>query len=51
MTRPAEQSPSSLITARIAALNDWRGEALARIRKLIHDADPAVVEPVKCVGA
>jgi hypothetical protein len=40
-------SPSQLIDARIAALNDWRGEMLARIRKLIREADPDVVEEVK----
>jgi hypothetical protein len=40
-------SPSQLIDARIAALNDWRGETLARVRKLIHEADPGVVEEVK----
>jgi hypothetical protein len=47
MIKATDQSPSSLITARIADLNDWRGEALARIRKLIHDADPHIVETVK----
>jgi hypothetical protein len=40
-------SPSALIDARIAALNDWRGEALARVRALIRRADPDVVEVVK----
>ena len=40
-------SPSHLIDARIEALGDWRGETLARIRKLIHEADPEVVETVK----
>jgi hypothetical protein len=40
-------SPSQLIDARIAALNDWRGETLARVRKLIKEADPDVVEEVK----
>ncbi len=39
--------PSQLIDARIAALNDWRGETLARVRKLIHEADAHVVEAVK----
>ncbi len=42
-----EASPSRLIDARIAALGDWRGETLARVRKLIHEADAAVVEAVK----
>ena len=40
-------SPSELIDARIAELGDWRGETLAQIRKLIHAADPEVVETVK----
>ena len=42
-----EASPSRLIDARIAALGDWRGETLARVRKLIKEADPEVVEEVK----
>jgi hypothetical protein len=40
-------SPPRLIDARIAALNDWRGEMLARVRRLIREADPDVVEEVK----
>jgi hypothetical protein len=40
-------SPSHLIDARIKELRDWRGEALARIRKLIKEADPEIVEEVK----
>jgi hypothetical protein len=36
-----------LIDARIAALGDWRGETLARVRSLIREADPDVVEDVK----
>ena len=40
-------SPSQLIDAKIAALNDWRGETLARVRALIKQADPEVVEEVK----
>lgn len=43
----AEPSAAAEIDARIAALTDWRGQALARIRALIHAADPAVVETVK----
>jgi hypothetical protein len=39
--------PSRLIDARIAALADWRGETLARVRTLIRQADPGVVEEVK----
>jgi hypothetical protein len=40
-------TPSQLIDARIAALSDWRGETLARVRKLIREADPEMVEEVK----
>ncbi|MGF1611001.1 MAG: DUF1801 domain-containing protein [Kiloniellales bacterium] len=40
-------SPSQQIDARIAALGDWRGETLARVRSLIKEADPDVVEDVK----
>src|SRR5688572_28134609 len=40
-------SPSGLIDARIKELGDWRGEILARIRMLIHQADPEVLEEVK----
>ncbi|MBA3481199.1 MAG: DUF1801 domain-containing protein [Pirellulales bacterium] len=40
-------SPSQLIHARIDELNDWRGETLARIQKVIKQADPAVIEEVK----
>ena len=42
-----EGTPSHLIDARIAALGDWRGETLARVRALIKQADPSVVEEVK----
>jgi hypothetical protein len=42
-----EGSPSHLIDARIKELSDWRGETLARVRKLIKEADPEVVEEVK----
>ena len=42
-----EASASRLIDARIAALSDWRGETLARVRRLIKDADSDVVEEVK----
>ncbi len=43
----AEASPSHLIDARIAALGDWRGETLARVRAVIKQADPEMVEVVK----
>ena len=41
------ETPSDLIDAKIAALGDWRGETLARVRKLISEADPEVTETVK----
>jgi len=44
--KPGE-SPSKLIDARIKELGDWRGKALARLRKLIKEADPDVVEEWK----
>lgn len=44
------KSPAELIDARIAQLGDWRGELLARIRELIKDADPDVVEDWKWRG-
>jgi hypothetical protein len=43
-------SPSRLIDARIKELGDWRGETLARIRMLIKQADPEVVEEWKWRG-
>jgi hypothetical protein len=43
-------SPSKQIDARISELGDWRGETLARMRKLIHQADPKVVETWKWRG-
>ena len=42
-----EGPPSELIDKAIAALDDWRGETLARIRRLIREADPEVVEEWK----
>src|SRR6266850_6395923 len=44
-----DQSASELISKRIAALEDWRGETLSRMRKLIKAADPDVVEEWKWV--
>ena len=41
------QSPTELIDARISSLGDWRGEMLSRLRKLVHAADPDVVEEWK----
>ena len=42
-----EDSPSRLIDARIKKLGDWRGDMLARVRAIIRQADPDVVEEVK----
>ena len=47
---PAGASPSELISERIAELGDWRGDTLARMRKLIREADPHVVEEWKWGG-
>jgi hypothetical protein len=44
------QSASELIDNRIAELGDWRGETLSRMRKLIKEADPDVVEEWKWMG-
>ncbi|TAJ73548.1 MAG: DUF1801 domain-containing protein [Phenylobacterium sp.] len=46
----AGASPSQFIDAKIEALGDWRGETLARVRALIRQADPEVVEEVKWGG-
>lgn len=45
-----ETSAGELIDARIAELGDWRGELLARVRKVITEADPDVVEAWKWRG-
>jgi hypothetical protein len=44
------QPASELISNRIAELGDWRGETLARMRRLIREADPNVVEEWKWMG-
>jgi hypothetical protein len=46
-SRPAGTGAGALISARIAELTDWRGKTLARVRKLIKEADPEVVEEWK----
>lgn len=43
------EPPLAPITKRIEALGDWRAETLARLRQLIHDADPAIQEELKWV--
>jgi hypothetical protein len=45
-----DKSPSDLIDERIVELGDWRGDMLAKLRGLIHDADPDVVEEWKWRG-
>jgi len=45
-TKPA----SEWIDERIEELGDWRGQTLARVRRLIHDADPEIVEEWKWMG-
>ena len=45
-----DQPPSKLIDQRIAELGDWRGETLSRMRTLIREADPDVVEEWKWMG-
>ena len=46
----SRQPASALITERIATLGGWRGETLARMRKLIQEADPEVLEEWKWMG-
>lgn len=46
-TRPNGDSASAKITKRIQELGDWRGETLAHLRQLIHDADPDIQEEWK----
>jgi hypothetical protein len=48
--KAAGDTASELIGARIAELDDWRGATLARMRALIHQADPDVVEEWKWMG-
>jgi hypothetical protein len=46
-----KMDPSKLIDARIRELGDWRGETLGKVRELIMEADPDVVEQVKWAKA
>jgi hypothetical protein len=51
MKKPVSpESASALIDERIASLTDWRGKVLAKVRKLIHEADPEIVEEWKFMG-
>ena len=48
--RPNEGAASANITKRIQELGDWRGKTLAKVRRLIHDADPDIEEEWKWRG-
>ena len=51
MTKPAPlESASALIDKRIKDLADWRGEMLAKLRAIVHEADPEIVEEWKWMG-
>ena len=51
MKKPAPvESASALIDEKIKELGDWRGKMLATVRKIIHDADPEIVEEWKWMG-
>ena len=50
MSKPSDESPSQLIDARIKELGDWRGKMLSRLRAVVKDADPDVVEEWKWRG-
>lgn len=49
-SRPDGEAASANITKRIQELGDWRGETLAHVRRLIHDADPGIEEEWKWRG-
>jgi hypothetical protein len=49
-TASHDNSPSALIDARIKELGDWRGEMLGRLRTLVKEADPEIVEEWKWRG-
>src|SRR5271169_2461171 len=49
-SRPNGEAASANITRRIQELGDWRGETLAQVRELIHDADPDILEEWKWRG-
>jgi hypothetical protein len=46
-----DASASEVISRYIAELTDWRGKTLARIRKVFHEADPAIIEEWKWMGS
>ena len=45
-----EESASALIDEKIKELGDWRGKMLAKVREIIHETDPEIVEEWKCRG-
>jgi hypothetical protein len=49
-SHPNGETASANITQRIEELGDWRGETLAQVRQLIHDADPGIQEEWKWMG-
>jgi hypothetical protein len=49
-TTASAESASDFIDAKINSLDDWRGKTLAKVRALIHAADPDIVEEVKWMG-
>ena len=50
MKRP-EESASAFIDEKIKKLGDWRGKTLAKVRQIIHEADPEIVEEWKWMGS
>jgi hypothetical protein len=44
------ESASALIDEKIKELGDWRGKTLAKVREIVHDADPEIVEEWKWMG-
>jgi hypothetical protein len=51
MKRPVPvESASALIDEKIKELGDWRGKTLAKVREIVHEADPEIVEECKWIG-
>ena len=50
MEKPVPESAATLIDEKIKELGDWRGKTLARVRAIIHGADPEIVEEWKWMG-
>ena len=50
MKNPGTEPASALIDRRIEELADWRGKTLAKVREIIHEADPEIVEEWKWMG-